>query len=118
MAFLFQFFGNTVKAFRDAACDAGQGITITAQGYRCTDHILKGFAFQKGRDGLRHCFLAGFHMAVTGPDLIAGAAEIISEVLLKIGPDLRLGASGAGQEDGRCRCLRMGRVPLSDSQSY
>ena len=39
-------------------------------------------------------------MVVGGANLIAGAAEIVVEFPLDIGPDLRLGAASSGKEDG------------------
>ena len=39
-------------------------------------------------------------MVVAGPNLVAGAAEIVVEFPLNVSFELRLGASGSGKEDG------------------
>ena len=96
---------HTVESFGNAARDAGEGVAIAAKGHRVAQRILIAGAFQKGRDGFRHSLLAGLHMAVTGADLIAGAAQVVAEVPFGIVLDLLFAAAGARQKDGRCRRL-------------
>ena len=87
----------TVKRFRDAPGDAGQCITVTAQGYRRPDHVLEVRPFQEGGDCFRYGLLAAFDVVVARSDLIAAAGEIIAEFLDDIVPNLLFAVPGPGQ---------------------
>ena len=43
-ALLLEILRDTVEAFRDGACDAGQGIAVAAQGNGGANHIFKAVA--------------------------------------------------------------------------
>ena len=68
---------HAVKPFRDTAGDGGQRVTVTAQRYSGSDDVLKILSLQKGGDGLGDGFLTTFHMAVDGPNLIAGTVQVV-----------------------------------------
>ena len=98
-ALLFQIIRHTVKSFRDGTCNAGQCIAVTAKGNGGADHIFKGFAFQKGGDGLGDGFLTGLYMIVGWTNFVAGAAKIIMEIFFDICLDFLLGVAGSGKEN-------------------
>ena len=98
--FQLQFSGDAEECLCDGACDGCQGIAVTAEGNRGTNHFFEVFALQKGSDGLRDRFLTTFHMSIAGVDLIAGTTQIITKGFRNILLDLRFGATGSGQKDG------------------
>ena len=77
----------------------GDGVRITAEGYGRSHDILKVAALQKSGDSLRHAALAGFVHPVSGTDFITGSAQIVSELIYRILPDLILAVSSSGKKD-------------------
>ena len=82
--------GHAVKDLRDAPGDAGQGITIAAEGNGSPDDIFEIRPLQKGSDRFRHRLLAALIMIIARPDLVTGAGEVITELLHNVIPDLVL----------------------------
>lgn len=72
-AFSLHLFRHSVKRFCDTSGDAGQSVTVSSKGYRCANHILKVVSFHECCDCFRDSLLAGFHVMVGRPDLIAGS---------------------------------------------
>lgn len=96
LTFSLQVLWYSIEAFGNGTGDAGQCITVPTKGYSGANDILEGFPFQKGGDGFRDSFLAGFHMVVGGTNFITGTAQIIAKLLLDIGFDLRLAVAVTG----------------------
>ena len=105
IAFFLQFIRNSIEAFCNAARNGCQRVAVTAEGYCGTNNILKAVSFQKSRDGLRHCFHAGFCMIIIGSDFIAGAIQRITKFIFNIFLNLRFAVSCSCQENGTGSCF-------------
>jgi hypothetical protein len=68
LAFILQLFANTIETLCNRSRNAGQGVTVSTKGHSSANDILERFSFQKGCDGLRNGFLAGFDMVVARAD--------------------------------------------------
>ena len=96
---------NAVKSFRDAACDRGERIAVTADGDRAADRILKGNRFEERFDRLRDRALTGLVELVGRTDIIKRKVQRVL-VLFDECADLFPAVSGPCKEDGARRCFR------------
>ncbi len=105
-ALLPQFLWHAVERLSDAASNGGEGVAVTAEGHRRAQRVFKICAFQKCNNSLRYGFLAALYMMVSGANFIAGSAEVVAELALRIRFDLRFVVTRAGEKDGRGSSLR------------
>jgi len=90
----------------DAAGDAGDRVTVAADGDGVSDGVFVVCGFEEGYDGLRHGALAGHVEAVARPDLGQRGGEVILKGGFDVIPYFIFIFARPGKKDGDGCSLR------------
>ena len=96
---------RAVEGFGDAACDAGEGVAVAAQGDGFADGIDVVLGVQEADDGLGHGTLAAAFPLVDGVPIVVRLVEVVEVFLFDVVADLLLALPCPGQVYGRSRGL-------------